>query len=231
MANLQQNTLCFTIQGGGVSNINPRIWAGHPATGTAISHRSTRAALPADCYWIAILDAFKPSRLLNEFVIPGSNNSMVPDELDAAMGDPDIIFVVTTKQLSLQHVPQGDWYDLLVKYGAGSELQRIEQLSATLNPAHWSLFGYVLTGEGGPRGGSNIPPPSYELSTITQSATILTMSLMPMPDGQPPYSLVDSYTFNTRPKKTKATPKTTGKAPRPKPKGKAPKKAGSKSKR
>ena len=141
------------------------------------------------------------------------------------------LFVVATKNLSLRNVPQGDWYDYLVKYGAGSELQRIEQLSATLNPAHWKLFGYVLTGEGGPRGGSNIPPPSYELSTITESATILAMSLLPMPDGQPPYSLIDSYTFNSRPKKTRATPKTTGKPSRPKPKGKAPKKAGPKSKR
>lgn len=61
------------------------------------------------------------------------------------MSDPGIIFVVTTKQLSLKHVPQGDLYGYLAKYGAGSELQRLEQLSETLDPAHWSLGGYVLT--------------------------------------------------------------------------------------
>ena len=78
MANLQQNTLVFTIQGGGVSNINPRIWAGPPATVTTISHRSTRAALPDEYYWIAILDANQPGRLVTDFVIPGSSNSTVP---------------------------------------------------------------------------------------------------------------------------------------------------------
>jgi hypothetical protein len=196
MAN--QNTLAFTIQGGGVSNISPWIGIGYPATGTALRPTTTNADLPSEFYWVAILNAYQPGILLNEFVIPGSSNSTVPAGLDAAMSDPGIIFVVATKQLSLQNVPTGDWFDFLIKYGAGSELRRLNQLSTTLQPGVFNGAGYVLTGQGGPRGGSNFPPPTYELATITNLATILAMSLMPTANGEPPYSLVESFTVNTR---------------------------------
>jgi hypothetical protein len=225
-----QKTLAFTIQGGGVGNLSPGIFAGDPATGITLRHKTTND-LPKEYYWIAILDANQPGRLVTDFLIPGSSNSTVPAGLDVYMSSPRNLFVVATKQLNLQNVPKGDWYDYLVKYGAGSELQRLEQLSTTLQSGVIAFVGYVLTGSGGPRGRSNIPPPSYELSNITESPTILALSLIPMPGGQPPYSLIDSYTFDTSPKKRRGAPKTTAKPPRPKPAGKAPKKAGSKSKR
>lgn len=226
-----QNTLAFTIQGGGVSDLGPGIGIGYPDTGTTITPRTTRADLPDEYYWVALLDNYRPGLLLAEFIIPGSSYSTVPAQLDAALSDPEIIFVVTTKQLSLQHVPKGDLYDLLVKYGAGRELERLNQLSTTLYPGGINSAGYVLTGPGGPRGGSNIPPPSYELSTITKPATILAMSLLPTSNGKPPYSLIDLYSINTHIKTKKATPKTKGKPSGSKRASKAPKKAGSKSKR
>jgi hypothetical protein len=99
----------------------------------------------------------------------------------------------------------GAWYDLLIKYGAGSELQRLNQLSTTLKPGVFNNAGYVLTGQGGPRGGSNVPLPAYELATITQAATILAMSWLPTASGQPPYSLIDEFTVNTQIKTTRAT--------------------------
>jgi|GEM_PF-2007611 len=229
MAN--QQTLAFTIQGGGVSNLNPSIGIGWPVTGATITPKTTTADLPPEFYWVCILNAYElgVGVVLAEFVIPGSSNSTVPAGLDAWMSNPGVIFVITTKQLSLQHVPTGAWYDYLIKYGAGRELQRLNQLSTTLQPGVFNGAGYVLIGEGGPRGGSNIPPPSYELATITQPATILAMSLIPSPNGQPPYSLIDMYTVNTRMHSMRATAKTKGKPS--KAKGKASKGAGSKSKR
>ena len=231
MAN--QQTLAFTIQGGGVSNLNPSIGIGWPVTGTTITPKTTTADLPPEFYWVCILNAYqmRVGEVLADFVIPGSSNSTVPAGLDQWMSNPGVIFVITTKQLSLQHVPTGAWYDYLIKYGAGRELQRLNQLSTTLQPGVFKGAGYVLIGEGGPRGGSNIPPPSYELSTITQPATILAMSLISMPDGEGPYSLIDTYTINTRMPSMRATPKATGKRPKPTTKGKASRKAGTKSKR
>lgn len=233
MANAQQPTLAFTIQGGGVSNLTPSIGIGWPVTGTTITPKTTTAALPPEFYWVCILNAYEMGVgvVLAEFVIPGSSNSTVPAGLDDWMTNPGVIFVITTKQLSLQHVPTGAWYDYLIKYGAGRELQRLNQLSTTLQPGVFNGAGYVLIGEGGPRGGSNIPPQSYELATITQAATILAMSLIPSPNGQPPYSLIDMYTINTRMPSLRATAKTKGKGPKPTTKGKASKGARAKSKR
>jgi len=102
-------------------------------------------------------------------------------------------------------VPKGDLYNLLVKYGAGPELQRLNQLSTTLKPGDFKSAGYVLAGAGGKRAGA-LSPPSYELSTITDPATILAMSLMQ--SGQQPYALIDAYTINTHIKTKKATSKT-----------------------
>jgi len=47
MANLQQ-TLAFTIQGGGVGNINSWIGIGYPVTGTTLTPKTTEAALPGE---------------------------------------------------------------------------------------------------------------------------------------------------------------------------------------
>ena len=233
MANAQQSTLAFTIQGGGVSNITPCIGIGWPVTGATIKPKTTTADLPPEYYWVCILNAYqmRVGEVLADFVIPGSSNSTVPAGLDEWMSNPGILFVITTHQLSLQHVPTGDWYDYLIKYGAGRELQRLNQLSTTLQPGVFNGAGYVLIGEGGPRGGSNIPPPSYELATITQAAPILAMSLIPTASGEPPYSLIDMYTVNTRLQSTRATAKVKGKGSKSTTKGKASKGAGSKSKR
>lgn len=204
MANLQQ-TLAFTIQGGGVSNLNPWIGIGYPDGGTTLTPKTTAADLPPEFYWVCILDAFRPGIVLQDFAIPGAGNPTLPANLDEMLSDPGVIFVVATKSLSLQNVPTGDWYDLLIKFGAGSELQRLNQLSTTLQPGVFNGAGYVLASQGGPRGGANIPPPTYELATITQAATILAMSWIPTSNGEPPYSLIDTYTVNTRIKSTSAT--------------------------
>ncbi|MEK6281969.1 MAG: hypothetical protein AABN95_16565 [Acidobacteriota bacterium] len=189
------NMLAFTIRGGGQgSNITPQVLVGS----TSNTVQFTPQNPSDDTYWIAILDANKPTTLVKDFLIPGSSNSTVPAGLDAYMSNPNYIYAVTTQFLSTIHVPQGDWYDYLVKYGASRELQSLEQVNSSIGCGSLGQVGYVLIGQGGPRGGSNIPPPTYETSTIFEYATILMMSLMPMPNGSPPYSLCDSYTFVTR---------------------------------
>jgi hypothetical protein len=81
-----------------------------------------------------------------------------------------------------------------VTYGAGRELQKLEQLNATLGCGSYGNVAYILTGQGGPRGGNNPPLPSYEAGSWN-NAVVFEMSLMPQMNGQPPYVLCDSYTF------------------------------------
>jgi hypothetical protein len=53
----------------------------------------------------------------------------------------------------------------------------------------YSLVSYILTGQCGAPGQL-----TYERSGLSDSSLLL-MSLMPLPSGQPPYSICDSYTF------------------------------------
>jgi hypothetical protein len=152
-----------------------------------------------DSYWFVFLDAKNPRVKVKEFVVPGNNHTAIPPGVDTYMNDPDYIFAIATQNLSTLHVPQGDFYDFFVKYGASRALQRLEQISTVLSCGTYSHMAYILTGQGGPRDPKLPPPISYELSsTSSSSPALMLMSLMPMPNGGPPYSICDSYTFHTR---------------------------------
>lgn len=154
-----------------------------------------KPATPTDSsYWIAILDANNPLNKVAEFIVPSANNSSVPQGLDAYMSSPKYLFVVATQSMSNSLVPQGDFYDYLAAHGAGRQLQRLEQLNLHQLSGSINGIAYILTGQGGP---PNSGSPAYEIGMVSQPA-VLVMSLMPLPNGQPPYSLCDSYTFVTR---------------------------------
>ena len=139
-------------------------------------------------YWIVILDANKPASIVQQWVV--QDNKTVPSDLDKYMSNPAYLFAVVTQVLGSGQVPQGPLYDYLAKHGAGRELQKLEQISTyTLPP--YGLAGrvsYILTGQGGPGG------IAYERGSWTEPA-VLELSLMPQMNGQPPYSICDSYTF------------------------------------
>ena len=181
--------LAYTIQGSLGSNVVPQIKIGQGKTKQSVS-----PATPADdSYWIVILDANNPGTKIQEFVVPGSSNTAVPNGLDTYVSNPAYLFALVTQHLSTLHVPQGDFYDYLVAHGAGRELQRLEQVSTSLGCGVISYMSYVLTGQCGPG-----PNPAYE-SGSTSGPVLLLMSLMPLPSGQPPYSICDANTFITRP--------------------------------
>ena len=147
---------------------------------------------PADnSYWIVILDANKPATKVQEWVVPGQNNTTVPGNLDQYMSNPGYLFAVTTQNLGNSAVPQGAFYDYLAAHGAGRELQKLEQISSNTQTGYglYSFVSYILTGQGGPPGS-----PAYERAGLSDAALLL-MSLMPLANGQPPYSICDSYTF------------------------------------
>jgi hypothetical protein len=147
---------------------------------------------PADnSYWIVILDANKPASKVQEWVVSGTNNSAVPSNLDQYMTNPGYLFAVATQTLSNYSVPQGAFYDYLAAHGAGRQLQKLEQVSSHTQTGYglYTNVSYILTGQCGPPGSS-----AYECSSVSDAALLL-MSLMPMPNGQPPYSICDNYTF------------------------------------
>jgi hypothetical protein len=151
-----------------------------------------------DSYWICFISAMNPREKVKEWVIPGSQNSTVPAGIDTYMNDPSYLFVVATQTLSTLHVPQGNFYDFLAKYGASRELQRLEQINSVYGCGSFGQMSYVLTGQGGPRDPKKPAPQSYEAGSVTQYSAMLLMSLMAMPNGGPPWSLCDSYSFVTR---------------------------------
>lgn len=186
------NMLAYTIEGNNYSGGIPFILIGQGTTVTAVKPQNVQD----DSYWIVITDSMNPRNKVKEWVIPGSNNTSVPPDLDSYMSNPQYIFAIVTQYLSTLHVPQGNLYNYLVKYGAGRELQRLEQINSVLGCGTYGRVNYLLTGTCGPRGGGNPSPPSYELGS-TSVPLLLLMSLMPMPNGQPPYAICNSYTFIT----------------------------------
>jgi hypothetical protein len=156
------------------------------------SSQVVKPSQPADnSYWIVILDATKPTTKVQEWVIPGQNNTAVPGNLDQYMSNPGYLFAVTTQILNNYSVPQGAFYDYLAAHGAGRELQKLEQISSRTQTCYglYTNVSYILTGQGGPAGQL-----AYERAGLSDTALLL-MSLMPTPSGQPPYSICDSYTF------------------------------------
>jgi len=180
------NMLPYTIQGSMYATSSPGI-----NIGMGQNKKYLRPNSPQDdSYWIVILDATNPANKVQEFVVPGSNNSAVPNGLDQYMTSPAYLFAVVTQHLSTLHVPQGPFYDYLAKYGAGRELQRLEQISTSLGCGVISYMSYALTGHCGQQNGA-----AYEAGS-TSNGVLLLKSLMPMPNGQPPYTICDSYTFH-----------------------------------
>ena len=66
--------LAYTVQGYISAGGNPRITVGQGQT-----KKTLYPANPVDdSYWFAILDANNPTTKVQEFVVPGNNNSTVP---------------------------------------------------------------------------------------------------------------------------------------------------------
>jgi hypothetical protein len=183
--------LAYTIRSPIQTTATPYIKVGQGNSAQVVKPNQT----PADnSYWIVILDANKPATKVQEWVVPGQNNTTVPSNLDQYMSNPGYLFAVVTQVLSNYSVPQGAFYDYLAAHGAGRELQKLEQVSSHTQTGYglFTRVSYILTGQCGPTGNA-----AYERSSFTDPALLL-MSLMPLPNGQPPYSICDSYTFVTR---------------------------------
>jgi hypothetical protein len=149
-------------------------------------------------YWIVILSAQNPRQKVIEWVLPG-DSAVPPAGIETYMDNPAYIFVVATNALKTTSVPLDAFYNFLAKYGAGTELQKLEQIHSVFGYTSWGgQVGYILTGPCGPR--TPVPPASYETSSILgPNPTLLLLSLASMLNGQPPYGIAETYTWIPRP--------------------------------
>jgi hypothetical protein len=183
-----QIMLAYTIKAGININEPPIVYVGQG------SGQQSFGPSPVDnSYWWYFLSNANPQKMLCGLTVPGTSNTTVPPGVDAYMTNPAVLFGIVTQSLSSFYLPQGALYDYLVTYGAGDALQMLEQANATLACGYIGQVSYVLAGQGGPRGGPFVPP-SYEDSSLFHSS-ILQVSLASLPSGQPPYSIIDTYTF------------------------------------
>jgi len=185
------NMLAYTVRSYGSSASSPpSITVGQGPTKALIGPTNPGD----DTFWWVFLDRKNPKTKAKDFVVPGQNNTTVPSEVEQYMANPNYIFAFAFQFLSVLHLPQGPFFDYLISYGAGRQLQTLEQLSSAFGCGAIGRPAYVLTGQTGSRAANTLPPPSYELGTATEAVQYLTMSLMPMPDGNPPYGICDQLT-------------------------------------
>jgi hypothetical protein len=188
--------LAYTIQPSIFPSNKPFVTIGAGSNETQMAPASNQD----DSYWFCIINANNPREKVKDWVIPGTQNSTVPPGIDTYMNNPGYIFVVATQYLNTLHVPQGALYAFLAKYGAGRELQKLEQVNAVLSCGNYGRMSYVLTGQCGPRDPGKPAPISYEKGSYLGSVSaLMMMSLMPQANGAPPYSICDSYTWSSPP--------------------------------
>jgi hypothetical protein len=186
--------LAFTVSPGTYSGSRPYAIVGVGGNETGFNPPSSLD----DSYWICIIDANNPRQKVKDWLVP-AQKAQVPSGIDTYMANPGYLFIVATTYLNTLHVPQGPFYDFLAKYGAGRELQKLEQLNAVLSCGNYGRMNYVLIGQCGPREPGKPTPPSYERGSYLGDPCIMFMSLMPLPSGAPPYSICDSSTWTSPP--------------------------------
>src|SRR5688572_2627528 len=120
--------LAYTIVGSWSQGAIPQIVVGQGATKKYIKPD----APVDDSYWWCILDANNPASKVKEFIVPGSNNTLVPSGLDTYLSNPAYIFACVTQYLSTLNVPQGALYNYFVAHGADRQLQSLEQINTSL---------------------------------------------------------------------------------------------------
>lgn len=143
---------------------------------TGLNQQVTVAPATLGYYWIVLLDRSDLSVKLN-FTFQANN--AIPSQLAPFISSQgQYILILTTIGLSSSNLPTGDFYNFLIKEGAGAQLKTLEQIYAAFNCGTWGRFGYtmvtVLDGENSG---------SFEFSAITGWAMVSTLLFQPVQVG------------------------------------------------
>jgi hypothetical protein len=195
-------SLAYTITAPLQDNVIPavRIGSGWPSNTETTLYPAGHVN---NSYWIVILSAQNPSQRVKEWVLPAAN-AVPPSGIETYMDNPAYIFAVVTQALWTINVPLDAFYNFLAKYGAGAQLQKLEQIHSVFGYSGFGRMGYILTGPCGPR--TPVAPSSYEIGAYNYATAakpmlpaLLLLSLESLPTGKPPYGIIQSYTWIPRP--------------------------------
>ncbi len=124
------------------------------------------------CYWIVILDRLDLS-VKENFTF--TDNSAIPSQLNPYLGNTRFIMILNTQNLASNNLPQGKLYDFLISEGAGSALNKAEQVFEALNCGTFGAMGYTLTAVLGRDG-----TPGFEFMEFINGVMVNTLHLDPV---------------------------------------------------
>lgn len=124
-------------------------------------------------YWAVVVDRTNLNVLLN---FTFTDNQSVPSQLTPYLNNPQYILILTTQNLSSVNLPAGALYQMLIKEGAGSQLNRLEQIYEALSCGTWGWMGYSLV--------SVLDnSASYESAEFYDNAFVTTLQFIPVQVG------------------------------------------------
>lgn len=125
-------------------------------------------------YWFVVLDRNSLEVLVN---VLSADPDAVPAAVQPYAGNPKFMLIVVTSSVSLNNVPQGPLYDLLVASGAGSALSRLEQINEQLSCGGFGRMSYAMAGVLG--GGQTLTAvEALSLSQVDSLGAVLTAQLI-----------------------------------------------------
>jgi len=182
-----QIRLAYTLKAGIASGDNPAVFIGIGSNKLVLTPNTA----VDNSYWWFFLDNSSLKEVYS-VVVPGANNTTVPPNITTYITNPNILFGVATQYLGSNHLPQGALYDFFANYDSGDALKELEQANASMGCGYLGQISYALLGQGGPGGPTQ--PPSYEAGSFN-SPSFVEITLGSQLSGQPPYYLIDEYTF------------------------------------
>lgn len=141
---------------------------------------------PANSYWVLVVDLTSLNVVVNE-VYTGTDG--VPPGVQPYVDNAQYLLVVTTLALRTDHVPQGDFYGLLRKAGAGPMLSRAEQINEQIGTGYIGWTSYILAATLNPADDKGFEELSFA------HFTVMTFELMPVTiDGKTVYTPIRTAT-------------------------------------
>ena len=136
-------------------------------------------------YWFLVVDRTSLQVAVN---LVSTDSDNVPEAVQPYVNNTQFMLFLATWGVTINNVPQGALYDLLVAAGAGPVLSRLEQLNYQLGCGLFGNMSYAMAGLFG--GGQSLS--AVEAASLAQNESlgaVLTAQLVPaMIGGQPIYS-------------------------------------------
>jgi hypothetical protein len=122
-------------------------------------------------YWVVVVDLTNLNVVVNEVY---TDNAQVPVAVRPYIDNPQYLLIVSTLALLSGHIPQGDFYNLLRRAGAGPMLSRAEQIMEQIGTGYISSVSYILAATLNPADDKGFEELSFT------SYTVMTFALMPV---------------------------------------------------